>query len=92
MFHVKPREGEKVNAEDVKGICRRLMGKNNTRVINGAIVSTDGTKITVSYIHPKHYDTIRVRVQKKNGHRRAKTFKTWQKVDEVRNAIAEMLD
>ena len=81
-----------MNAEDVKGICRRLMGKNNTRVINGALMSTDGTKITVSYIHPSHYDTIRVRVQKKNGYRRAKTFKVWQSVGEVRSAIAEMLD
>lgn len=81
-----------MNAEDVKGICRRLMGKNNTRVINGALMSTDGTKLTVSYIHPKHYNTIRVRVQKKNSHRRAKTFKVWQTVDEVRNAIVEMLD
>lgn len=81
-----------MNAEDVKGICRRLMGKNNTRVINGSLMSTDGTKITVSYIHPKYYDTIRVRVQKKNGHRRAKTFKIWQTVDEVRSAIAEMLE
>lgn len=81
-----------MNAEDVKGICRRLMGKNNTRVINGAIVSTDGTKITVSYIHPKYYNTIRVRVQKKNGHRMAKTFKIWQTMDEVRSAIAEMLE
>ena len=81
-----------MNAEDVKGICRRLMGKNNTRIINGAIMSTDGTKITVSYIHPKYYNTIRVRVQKKNGHRRAKTFKIWQTVDEVRNAIVEMLN
>lgn len=81
-----------MNVEDVKGICRRLMGKNNTRVINGAIMSTDGTKITVSCIHPKHYNTLRVRVQKKNGHRRAKTFKIWQTVDEVRNAIAKMLD
>lgn len=81
-----------MNAEDVKGICRRLMGKNNTRVINGALVSTDGTKITVSYIHPKYYNTIRVRVQKKSGHRRAKTFKVWQTVDEVRNAVAKMLD
>ena len=81
-----------MNAEDVKGICRRLIGKNNTRVINGAIMSTDGTKITVSYIHPNHYNTLRVRVQKKNGHRRAKTFKIWQTVDEVRSAIAEMLE
>ena len=81
-----------MNAEDVKGICRRLMGKNNTRVINGAIMSTDGIKATVSYIHPKHCNTLRVRVQKKNGHRRAKTFKIWQTVDEVRNAIAEMLE
>ena len=81
-----------MNAEDVKGICRRLMGKNNTRVINGAIMSTDGTKITVSYIHPKYYNTIRVRVQKKNGHRRAKTFNIWQTADEVRSAIAEMLE
>lgn len=81
-----------MNAEDVKGICRRLMGKNNIRVINGALMSTDGTKITVSYIHPSHYNTIRVRVQKKNGHRRAKTFKIWQTVDEVRSAIAEMLE
>lgn len=81
-----------MNAEDVKGICRRLMGKNNIRVINGALVSTDGTKITVSYIHPRHYNTIRVRVQKKNGHRRAKTFKVWQTMGEVKSAIAEMLD
>ena len=81
-----------MNAEDVKGICRRLIGKNNTRVINGAIMSTDGTKITVSYIHPKYYNTIRVRVQKKNGHRRAKTFKIWQTVDEARSAIIEMLN
>lgn len=81
-----------MNAKYIKSICRRLMGKNNTRVINGAIVSTDGTKITVSYIHPKSYNTIRVRVQKKNGHRRAKTFKIWQNVDEVRSAIAAMLD
>lgn len=81
-----------MNAEDVKGICRRLMGKNNTRVINGALMSTDGTKITVSYIHPKSYNTIRVRVQKKNGHRRAKTFKIWQTVDEVKSAIVKMLD
>ena len=81
-----------MNAEDVKGICRRLIGKNNTRVINGAIMSTDGTKITVSYIHPKYYNTIRVRVQKKNGHRRAKAFKIWQTVDEVRSAIIEMLN
>ena len=81
-----------MNAKYIKGICRRLMGKNNTRVINGALMSTDGTKITISYIHPKYYDTIRVRVQKKNGHRRAKTFKIWQTVDEVRSAIAEMLD
>lgn len=81
-----------MNAEDVKGICRRLMGKNNTRVINGALMSTNGTKITVSYIHPKYYDTIRVRVQKKNCHRKAKTFKIWQSVDEVRSAITEMLD
>lgn len=81
-----------MNAEDVKGICRRLMGKNNTRVINGALMSTDGTKITVSYIHPKYYDTIRVRIQKKNGHRRAKTFKVWQTVGEVKSAIVEMLD
>ena len=80
-----------MNAKYVKGICRRLMGKNNTREINGALMSTDGTKITVSYIHPRYYDTIRVRVQKKNGHRRAKTFKIWQTVDEVRSAIAEML-
>ena len=92
MFHVKPGEGEKMNAEDVKGICRRLMGKNNTSVINGAIMSPDGTKITVSYIHPRHYNTIRVRIQKKNGHRRAKTFKIWQTVDEVRSAIVEMLE
>lgn len=81
-----------MNAENVKGICRRLMGKNNTRIINGAIMSTDGTKITVSYINPKHYNTLRVRVQKKNSHRRAKTFKIWQTVDEVRSAIAEMLN
>ena len=81
-----------MNAEDVKGICRRLMGKNNTMVINGAIMSTDGTKITVSYIHPSHYNTLRVRVQKKNGHRRAKTFKIWQTVDEVKSAIIEMLE
>ena len=81
-----------MNAEDVKGICRRLMGKNNTRVINGAIMSTDGTKVTGSYIHPSHYNTLRVRVQKKNGHRRAKTFKIWQTVDEVKSAIIEMLD
>ena len=81
-----------MNAEDVKGICRRLMGKNNTRVINGAIMSTDGTKVTVSYIHPSHYNTLRVRVQKKNGHRRAKTFKIWQTVDEVKSAIIEMLE
>ena len=81
-----------MNAEYIKGICRRLMGKNNTRVINGAIMSTDGTKITVAYIHPTHYNTIRVRVQKKNGHRRAKTFKIWQTVDEVRSAIVEMLE
>ena len=81
-----------MNAEDVKSICRRLMGKNNTSVINGAIVSTDGTKITVSYIHPTNYNTIRVRVQKKNGHRREKTFKIWQTVDEVKSAIAEMLE
>ena len=81
-----------MNAEDVKGICRRLMGKNNTRVINGALMSTDGTKITVSYIYSRHYNTIRVRVQKKNGHRRAKTFKVWQTVEEVRSAIAEMLE
>ena len=81
-----------MNAEDVKGICRRLMGKNNTRVINGAIMSTDGTKITVSYIHPKYYNTIRVRVQKKNSHRMAKTFKIWQTVDEVRSAIVKMLN
>lgn len=81
-----------MNAGDVKGICRRLMGKNNTRVINGAIVSTDGTKITVSYIHPKYYDTIRVRVQKRNDHRMAKTFKIWQTVNEVKSAIAEMLE
>ena len=81
-----------MNAEDVKGICRRLMGKNNTRVINGAIMSTDGTKITVSYIHPSHYNTIRVRVQKKNGHRRAKTFKVWQSVAEVKSAIVKMLN
>lgn len=81
-----------MNAGDVKGICRRLMGKNKTKVINGALMSTDGTKITVSYIHPKYYDTIRVRVQKKNGHRRAKTFKIWQTVGEVRSAIAKMLD
>ena len=82
-----------MNAEYVKGICRRLMGKNNTRVINGALMSTDGTKVTVSYIHPKHYNTlIRVRVQKKNGHRRARTFKIWQTADEVRSAIIKMLD
>lgn len=81
-----------MNAKYVKGICRRLMGKNNTRVINGALMSTDGTKITVSYIHPSSYDTIRVRVQKKNGHRRAKTFKIWQTADEVRSAIIKMLD
>lgn len=81
-----------MNAKYVKGICRRLMGKNNTRVINGALMSTDGTKITVSYIHPRSGNTIRVRVQKKNGHRRAKTFKIWQTVDEVRSAITEMLD
>ena len=80
-----------MNAEDVKGICRRLMGKNNTRVINGALMSTDGTKVTVSYIHPRHYDTLRVRIQKKNGNRRAKTFKVWQSVGEVKSAIAEML-
>lgn len=81
-----------MNAEDVKGICRRLIGKNNTRVINGAIMSTDGTKVTVAYIHPKYYNTIRVRVQKKNDHRMAKTFKIWQTVDEVRSAIIKMLE
>lgn len=97
MFHVKPNltpqeKGKmKMNTEDVRGICRRLMGKNKTKTINGALLSTDGIMITVSYVHPDHWDTIRVRVQKKDGHRKAETFKTWQSLDEVRNTIARML-
>jgi hypothetical protein len=80
-----------MNAEDVRGICRRLMGKDKTKTINGALLSTDGIMVTVSYIHPDHWNTIRVRIQKKDGHKRAKTFKTWQSLNEVRNAIAKMI-
>lgn len=81
-----------MNAEDVRGICRRLMGKDKTKIINGALLSTDGVMVTVSYIHPAdRWNTIRVRVQKKDGHKRAKTFKIWQSLSEVRNTIAKMI-
>lgn len=81
-----------MNAEDVRGICRRLMGKSKTKTIGGALMSADGTKVTVSYVHPIYWDTIRVRVQKKDGHRRAKTFKIWQNPDEVKSVLIEMLN